>query len=150
MYQCDWSFIERNELSPGRVVAPAPSPGSPNLGRWAAFSRLELDRHSSECLQGPISAFIGTFGIGTWYKVRRCPLCRKPWLWYMLSVGIAQYPVPDFRLTEQRRGRVLDASSQASCLALLPRCQTEGGGPTEKPGPPWGRLSNGQKYQTNF
>jgi hypothetical protein len=64
----------------------------------------------------------------------------------MLSVGIARYPVPGFRLTEQRRGGVLDGSSLASCLALLPRCQIEGGGPTEKPGLRGGRLSSGQKY----
>jgi hypothetical protein len=58
----------------------------------------------------------------------------------MLSVGIAQYPVPDFRLTEQRRGLVLDASSQASCLALLPRCQTEGGGPDRETGASVGKA----------
>jgi hypothetical protein len=52
----------------------------------------------------------------------------------MLSVGIAQHPVPGFRLTEQGVGRVRDSTSQTSCQALLARCQPERGGPTEKPG----------------
>jgi hypothetical protein len=40
----------------------------------------------------------------------------------MLSVGIAQHPVPDFRLTEEGVGRVRDSTSQASYQALLARC----------------------------
>jgi hypothetical protein len=51
----------------------------------------------------------------------------------MLSVGIAQHPVPGFRLTEERVGRVRDSTSQASCQGASAPL-SEGGGPTEKPG----------------
>jgi hypothetical protein len=44
--------------------------------------------------------------------------------WHMLSVGIAQYPVPGFRLPEQfRAGWFWIHHRRSSCLGRLPRCQ---------------------------
>ena len=51
----------------------------------------------------------------------------------MLSVGIAQHPVPDFRLTEEGVGRVRDSTSQG-LVSGASSPLSERGGPTEKPG----------------
>jgi hypothetical protein len=66
----------------------------------------------------------------------------------MLSVGIAQHPVPGFRLTEEGVGRVRDSTSQASCQALLARCLKGEARPRNRASV--GKALNGQKNQTKF
>jgi hypothetical protein len=66
----------------------------------------------------------------------------------MLSVGIAQNPVPGFRLTEEEVGRVRDSTSQASGEAFLARCLKGKARPRNRASV--GKALNGQKNQTNF